>query len=114
MEGDRIERLDYDPAAGYIRLETRSEGPRILVVSQNFHPNWRILVDGMPAELLRANYVWTGACVPAGEHTVELRYVSWTVRASRWIMAVSLAALVGLVVWDRQRSPAVDSTATGS
>ena len=116
MEGDRVERLDYDPAAGYIRLETRSEGPRILVVSQNFHPNWRILVDGRPADIFRANYVWTGACLPAGEHTVELRYVSWTVRASRWIMAVNLAALVGLVVWEWRGGlrSAADSSGTDS
>ncbi len=101
--GDRVERLDYDLAAGSMRLRTASGGPRILVVSQNFHPNWRLFVDGRPGELLRANYVWTGACLPAGEHTVELRYVSWTVRVSRWIMAVSLAALVAVVLWEWRR-----------
>ena len=101
--GDRVERLDYDPAGGYIRLETASVGPRILVVSQNFHPNWSLLVDGLPGELFRANYAWTGACLPAGEHSVELRYASWTVRLSRWIMAASLAALLAVVLWEWRR-----------
>ena len=98
--GDRIERLDYDPAAGYIRLETASAGPRILVVSQNFHPNWSLWVDDQPGELFRANYAWTGACLPPGEHTVELRYSSWTVRLSRWIMAAGWAVLLGMVLWE--------------
>ena len=98
--GDRVERLDYDPAGGYIRLETASAGPRILVVSQNFHPNWSLMVDGQSGELFRANYAWTGACLPGGEHTVELRYASWTVRLSRWIMAAGLAVLLGMVLWE--------------
>ena len=98
--GDRIERLDYDPAAGHMRLEIRNAGPRILVVSQNFHPNWRLFVDGRSTELFRANYAWTGACLPAGEHTVELRYTSWTVRLSRWTMTTSLAALAAVVLWE--------------
>ncbi len=101
--GDRIERLDYDPAGGYIRLETASAGPRILVVSQNFHSNWSLLVDGQPAELFRANYAWTGACLPAGEHSVELRYASWTVRLSRWIMAAGLAVLLAVGWWELRR-----------
>ena len=112
--GDRIERLDYDLAAGHIRLKTRSAGPRILVVSQNFHPNWRLFVDGRRGELFRANYAWAGACVPAGEHTVELRYVSWTVAASRWIMAASLAVLVGLVLWDWRRRRAAGPVSDAS
>ena len=104
---DWIKLLDYDPAGGYIRLETASAGPRVLVVSQNFHPNWSLLVDGQPGELFRANYAWTGACLPAGEHTVELRYASWTVRASRWMMAASLAVMVVVLLWERlwRRSP---------
>ena len=104
--GDRIERLDYDPGAGHIRLKTASAGPRILVVSQNFHPNWRLFVDGRPAELLRANYAWTGACLPGGEHEVELRYSSWTVRASRRIMAASLALLALMLLWEWRRRAA--------
>ena len=114
--GDRIEFLDYDLAAGRIRLRTRSDDPRILVVSQNFHNNWHLFVDGRPGELFRANYAWTGACVPAGEHTVELRYFSWTVVAARWIMAASLAAMLAVVLWEwwGRRRPATRPSSSAS
>ena len=98
VSGDRVERLAYDLDAGYIRLKTTSSGPRMLVVSENYHPNWRVAVDGQPAEIYRANYVWRAVFVPAGEHMVEWRYHSWAVGLSRWAMLASalvMAAVAG-------------------
>ena len=68
-------------------------------------------MDGQPGELFRANYAWTGACLPVGEHTVELGYASWTVRLSRGIMAAGWAVLLGMVLWGwRRRRPTEDTS----
>ena len=74
--GDRVERLAYDPKEGLIRLRTKSAGPRVLVVSENYQSNWSVRVDGEAAEMVRVHYVWKGVALPAGEHEVELRYFS--------------------------------------
>ena len=110
---ERVECLDYDLDSGYMRLETSSGGPRVLVVSENFYPNWRFFVDGQEAPMYRANYVWMAVCLPPGEHVVELRYSSWTTRLSRWFMGASLVVVLALVGWDlkRRRSAAPSGAA---
>ncbi len=97
---DRVERLDYDLPEGYIRLKTQSRGPRILVVSENFFPNWSFFVDGRETTMYRANYVWKAAFLPPGEHIVELHYTSWTTSLARWIMLACLVGVLAVVVLD--------------
>lgn len=100
VEGDQIERLEYNLDAGRIRLRTRSAGPRVLVVSGNYHPYWNARVDGQPTEVLRANYVWQGVYLPAGEHEVELTYHSPVVSACGAVSVGSLGLLAGLGAWE--------------
>ena len=95
-DGDRVEQLEYDPPGGHIRLRTVSTGARLLVVSENYHSNWRAYVDGREVEILRANYVWKGLYLPAGEHVVELRYRSPTLLWSRAASGLSLLAILGI------------------
>lgn len=102
--GDRVERLAYDPADGLIRLRTQSEGPRLLVVSENYQSNWSVWVDGQEAEMLRVNYVWKGVALPAGEHEVEFRYFSRVLAWSRGAVLVGLAVVgLAVVAWRRGR-----------
>jgi hypothetical protein len=106
---DRAEPLTYDLPAGLIRLRTHSEGARVLVVSENYHTNWSVFVDGQPAQMLRANYVWKGVVVPAGDHEVEFRYFSTTLAWSRAATLLSLLLIVGMGVrtyWRRSLAPA--------
>ena len=104
---DRIERLEYDLPGGLIRLKTHSDGSRILVVSENYHSNWSAFVDGRETEILRANYVWKGVVVPAGEHEVEFRYFSKTLALSRTATFASLVLILGIGARELRRRSAV-------
>lgn len=96
----------FDAREGVIRLTVNAKQPRILVVSQNFHPYWSADIDGKPVDLHRANYVWQALAIPAGTHTVNLTYHDSLAQACRWISLLSTLALIaGLVYYGRQESP---------
>jgi hypothetical protein len=56
------------------RYETESDGPGWLLVRSTHARGWRATVDGKPAELLRADGRHRAVALPAGRHTVTLRY----------------------------------------
>ncbi|MBP9945879.1 MAG: YfhO family protein [Vicinamibacteria bacterium] len=61
--------------ADRIRVETRSSHPGFLTVLAGTMPGWRVWVDGRPAGLERANAIFIGTEVPAGDHVVEFRFL---------------------------------------
>ena len=92
-DADRVLVTNRDLAAGLIEIDVVASGPRILVVSDNYYPNWQAFVDGEQVELMRANYVWKAVYLPAGNHTVALRYHSPAVSTSRTISLLTLLAV---------------------
>ena len=93
-ETDSVERLEYNEHQGYLKLKTTAPGPRILVISQNHHPNWYATVNGEPKPLIRANYLWTAVALEPGEHIVELTYRDPIVGTTRWITLGGVVILV--------------------
>ena len=96
-ETDSIERLEYNEHQGYLKLRTTALGPRILVISQNHHPNWRTTINGEPKPLIRANYLWTAVALEPGEHIVELTYRDPIVGTTRWITLGGVVILIAAI-----------------
>jgi hypothetical protein len=72
--------------------------PRLLVISDAWYPGWRAAIDGVEAPIHRANYMFRGVFVPAGEHTVRFDYwptnFGWHLAAS----ALGLCIIGGLFI----------------
>lgn len=65
--------LEYDP--NRLRIEsTAPEDGGYVFLGDVFYPGWRARVDGRPAEIIRANYVFRAVAVPAGRHLIEMTY----------------------------------------
>ncbi len=79
-----------------VELSVRASAGGFLVLSDVYYPGWRATVDGVPVEVLRANYVFRAVPLPAGEHTVEMLFVPWTWRAG---LAVTLVTWGALGIW---------------
>lgn len=65
-----------------VELETDRPEWQFLVFNQNWHPRWRVMVDGRPARLYEANGSFMGVALPAGPHQVAFRYGS---TGYRWL-----------------------------
>jgi len=118
-ELDRPERPSADRAsvttyeADRIRLETATGAAGLLVLSETYYPAWKAYVDGQPVPLYAADHALRAVPVPAGEHTVELRYESWSLRVGLATSLIAYAALLVLAVAGaRRRQKSTDETPT--
>lgn len=62
----------YEPKE--VILETSAEMETILLLNSNHDEDWKVWVDGQPAQLLRCNFTMRGVRLPAGDHTVRFHY----------------------------------------
>ena len=56
------------------RIQTSSEVPVLLILSETDYPGWQVTIDGETAQGLTAYTAVRAVCVPAGEHVVEWTY----------------------------------------
>jgi hypothetical protein len=57
-----------------VRLEVATPRRAILVLADPWYPGWRVRVDGIERELVRANVAFRGVVVAPGEHEVEFTF----------------------------------------
>ncbi len=93
-------------AADEVVIETRTDAAGLLVLTDQDYPGWESEVDGTPAPIYRANYLFRAVPVPAGSHRVVFRFRPRSFERGVAISAASLATLglVGLVfAWRGRR-----------
>jgi hypothetical protein len=83
--------------------EVDLERPGILVVTENYHPDWKVSVDGDEKELLRANFVLKGVELPAGSHRVEFVYRSNAFRLGATFTLLSYVLFAYLIYGWRKK-----------
>ena len=57
-----------------IVIEAQAPAGGFLVLNDIWHPWWRASVDGVPAEILKANVLFRAVHVPPGEHVVRFTF----------------------------------------
>lgn len=87
---------------GRIELNVRAASRAILVLSESYDPNWKATVDGKPAAIYPANYVFQALVLSAGEHRVEFRYDLAPIRTGLWLFAAGVFLLIGAVFISRR------------
>ena len=83
-----------------LTYETNNAQDGIAVFSEIYYPDgWHITIDGQPAELARADYILRTMHVPAGQHTIEMRFDPTSLHVTEGIAYGALALLViGIIV----------------
>ena len=98
---------NYGPGHATIALSQPATAGSALVVSENYFPGWKAVVDGKPQPTFRADYNLIGVPLPAGARTVELSFHDAAVDLGKGVtlVAIALAALLlaGGIVLDRRR-----------
>ncbi len=92
-----------------VTISTESDRDGFLFLSDLFYPGWKCLVDGEPAGIYRANYIFRGIPLKAGKHSVKFSY-----RPTYWIHGVvvsllGLACLAVLITRPARKAPATEN-----
>lgn len=90
-----------------LQYTSNSDEAGLMCFSEIWYPAWKAYVDGKEAKLYRINYCLRGVEVPAGSHTVEMRFESESFHTGRTItmatLLLSLGAL-GFVQFRKKKS----------
>lgn len=78
-------------ASDRVVIETVTDAPGYLILTDAWFPGWYATVDGVAAPIRRANHALRAVWLDAGRHTVEFHYAPLSVRIG---LGISLAALV--------------------
>ena len=95
----------YEP--NRLVYETSSPQDGVVVFSEIYYPGWTATIDGQPAEIARADYILRAMNVPAGQHTIEMRFDPKSIHVTESIAYGGLALLVvGIIilVWKYRKS----------
>lgn len=91
-----------------LKIRTHASQPSLLMNSDTWYPGWRARIDGKEVPIHRANYMFRGVFVPAGEHTVEFDY--WPTRFGwYWAGATTGMIIIGSL-FIRRRKPVAPSS----
>ncbi|MDR1896145.1 MAG: hypothetical protein LBR10_05075 [Prevotellaceae bacterium] len=95
-----IKLVEYAP--NKLVYESNTDVPKLAVLSEVYYPKgWYASIDGQEAGILRANYILRAIMVPAGKHTVELRFAPKTYHITEriaWIAYIFLFGFIALAV----------------
>ena len=86
---------DYHVTENSTAFIIRAPAPGVAVLGDSFEPgNWRVTLDGRPAECFRVNHAFLGVAIPAaGEHSLRFLYWPRVLTPALWI---SLAGVLGM------------------
>jgi hypothetical protein len=91
----------YESQHVWIAAETTA--PALLVLNDTSYPGWRATVNGQPADMVTANYLFRGVVVPPGKSVVEFKYQPRSFQIGAGISLAAFAILAGLGLHERRR-----------
>lgn len=92
-----IRLTSYEP--NQLVYKTSSPQDGIVVFSEIYYPGWTATIDGKPADIARADYILRAMNVPAGKHTIEMRFDPQSLHITEGIAYGAMALLlVGVII----------------
>jgi hypothetical protein len=86
----------------HVVLRVRAPARGFVHLADQYFPGWEVTVNGAPAPILRANYLFRAVEVPAGESVVEFRYRPASLRIGGAISTLTVLALIAAALWSRR------------
>jgi len=100
-DADRVRVVDASTPDRMV-LDVTLEADAIVVVADTYNAGWRAWIDGQPTRIHPANLLFRGIPVPAGTHTLELRYAPPAFRWGVLLFSIGAVACCLMIVAPRR------------
>jgi hypothetical protein len=97
-EGFPGEAVVIEESPNRVVLSTRSDRPGWLVQADLWYPGWTAKIDGENAPLYRADYLFRGIFVPAGNHKLTIAYQPISFYTGLVITVLSGLCLIVIII----------------
>lgn len=97
LANDSVSIREYHHAK--VVMESKATQPSVLILTDNWHPNWSVTLDGKPAHLGLVDETFRGIALPAGNHSVVMTYAPKTLTLGLILSAIALAAALATLVF---------------
>lgn len=89
-----------------IIIETKTDTPRMLFISDNFYPGWQAFVNGKETKIYRTNYTFRSIYLSAGNHTIIFKYNPQSFRIGSTISIFTGFILILIILMNVRSSAA--------
>jgi len=86
-----------------VEIDADASTASLLMLTDSNYPGWFATVNGQPAPIISANYLFRGVVVPPGKSRVEFVYEPRSFWLGGALSIAALFALCGLLLWERRR-----------
>lgn len=87
-----------------IDIYTYSLSPSMLFLSEMYYPGWKATIDGKPAEIYLANYLFRSVYLDKGPHSIKMVFEPEDFKLGRNITLVTLFVMLAYFVYDIARN----------
>lgn len=95
----QIKLTSYKPDELKYESNSNAEGLAVFAeIYYNVNNEWKVTIDGKPADLLRANYIVRALRVPQGKHEIVFKFEPVSIVNGSKIDFMSSVLLIGLIV----------------
>lgn len=92
---EKVSIRDYQN--GRVTLKSDLKAPGLLLLSDSWHPSWKVTVNGKAAKCARVDRAFRGVLVPSGPSKIRFTYQNEVVSAS--LACSALTAFLLIIAW---------------
>ena len=82
-----------------VKYDVATDKNAFLVVSEIYYPaGWKAFVDGKETDIYPVNHILRGVKIPAGKHSLEMKFISETYRVSVFLSLTGILVTVIILV----------------
>jgi uncharacterized membrane protein YfhO len=83
-------------------ISTQADKASVLIITDNWHPNWRAQLDGSPVYIGLVDETFRGVAVPPGSHKIVMTYRPQSLTLGIALSGLTLLALTIILIAQRR------------